>query len=353
MTLPPWPYVSGASGSGMTDDTAAIQAAINAGPAILPPGRYVVRGLDIRPGVPFAGIGATLVPFGSGTVVLGHRNPTVGLQAGFDISGLAFDASGREGCTAIGLYGVGTDARLSGVRIRDIQMDSPFTVGVDLANCVNVSVRDVAISSADIGARMVACADTDLTAMRVQMGRGWGFVIKGAPGAYDEGVRMSGCSTNGQGGGLIVDGQDWGGAVGCSFTTCHLGAMRAIGASNWKLAACEFAPAADAVGITIDQNCTGFSFSAGQISNAMFGAVVHGSGTIFQGMYARDNKNVDIYLLGATRTAINGNMLLSKGVPWSIVEAGGASKTAAAGNVVAGVVAIGGAGSVGMGNVQI
>jgi hypothetical protein len=58
-------YAGGAKGDGTTDDTAAIQAAVNAavpvrGTVLIPPGVYVVTQIELLPGITISGYGATL-----------------------------------------------------------------------------------------------------------------------------------------------------------------------------------------------------------------------------------------------------------------------------------------------------
>lgn len=58
-------YAGGATGNGVTDDTAAIQAAVNAaglvrGTVLIPPGTYVVTSVILKPGIRVSGYGATL-----------------------------------------------------------------------------------------------------------------------------------------------------------------------------------------------------------------------------------------------------------------------------------------------------
>ena len=152
---------------------------------------------------------------------------------------------------------------------------------------------------------------------------GIGFYFTGSAGAFDEGTRLSNCSTNGQAWGLSITGQDWGICTGCSFTTAPNGPMVTSGAcNNWKFVGCEFATgvAPAQPGISLSSESNFFQFSGCLISNSTFGAIMGGTLHTVTGCQFNGNTNVDLYLSSTQHVNIMGSLFNSVGASQSILE---------------------------------
>jgi hypothetical protein len=349
----------GAVGNGVTNDTAAIQSAINAASGVLyfPAGSYLVNSLTLKEGLILYGAGpqATLLLCAANNTSIFYYAAATSIKTGFGVAGMRLLVNGKTNCNAIVIDGTSSAIRCSQIRINDLNIEGTFNNGVYLRYCANTYVSNMFISSVVNGVFIDNCADTDIVSCKVQNGSGSGFYINGGAGAFDEGVRLSSCSTNGQNIGLNINGQDWGDAAACSFTTCPGGALIMASSTNWKFSASEFAtagvsPAQPA--IQINSACSGVSFSSCQISNSYFGAVVSGSKHSFMGCYFVANTNVDLYLLSSLQVSVIGNIFDSTAVAPSVFEVFGADYTACVGNVANGTILLAGTSSINANNVS-
>jgi hypothetical protein len=348
----------GAVGDGITNDTAAIQNAINAafGMLYFPTGSYLVNNLTLKEGLILYGAGpqAALILCAANNTVIFYYGATSSTPTGFGVFGMRLLSNSKTNCSAIVIDGSSSSIRCSQIRINDLNIEGTFSNGIYLRYCANIYISNVFSASVVNGITIDNCADTDIISCKIQSGSGYGFIVNGGSGAFDEGVRLSACSTNGQNIGLYISGQDWGDAAACSFTTCPGGALIMAASTNWKFSASEFAPAGAVpatAAIQIDASCSGMSFSSCQISNSTFGAAVSGSKHSFVGCYFVANSNVDLYLSGSSKVSVNGNIFDSTGVAWSVLEALGADYTACVGNVSNGLITLVGANSISANNV--
>jgi hypothetical protein len=349
----------GAVGNGITNDTTAIQNAINAasGTLYFPAGLYLVNTLTLKEGLILHGAGpqATLLLCAADNTSIFYYTAAAPTKTGFGVAGMRLILNSKLNCNAIVIDGTSSAIRCSQIRINDLNIEGAFNNGVFLRYCANTYISNLFVSGVITGFFIDNCADTDIVSCKVQNGSGNGFYINGGAGAFDEGVRLTSCSTNGQNVGLVINGQDWGDAASCSFTTCPGGALIMTSATNWKFSASEFATAGftpTQPAIQINAACSGVSFSSCQISNSTFGAVVQGEKHSFMGCYFIANNNVDLYLSGSSKVSVNGNIFDSVGVGSSVLEVFGANYTACVGNVANGAISITGANSVNANNVS-
>lgn len=335
----------GAAGDGTTDDTSILQSAINSlttGVVYFPPGNYLMDSVTLKEGVAIrgAGDGSSLLKARSNSINMLTMAASSATKTHVDIRDLKFNGNSKTNVTPIYLDGVSSSNRISYVRLKGLHVTG-CNEGLHLYYCANTNIDQCFVTGTAFGIHLDMCADTDVFGSKVQNGSNAGFYIVGGAGAYDEGVRLIGCSTNGQQIGLWVSGQDWGIANGCSFTTAPGGAALFQSTTNWKINGGEYAvgggtPAA--AGITLDASCSDFTIAGAQIAANTYGLIAGGTRHAITGNNFRANSNVDIYLNGTTKSVVSGNVCDSTGVAWSILEAGAADYNNILGNTVNGTV---------------
>lgn len=339
--------VSLSTGASAAANAATLQAAINAASnttLYLPAGSFQMNAVTLKPGVRLQGKGkeVTRLLCGSNSIsMLSYTAATT--QFYFAIRDIGFEVNSKTGATAISIDGATSAIRVSNVSLWGIEISGAFAQGVDLRFCANSNLTDVFTSLAVSGFVIDNCADTDLLGCKAQNGSGSGFTVVGGAGMFDEGVRLVACSTNGQTYGLIIDGQDWGLASACSFTTCPGGALLTTNSvSNWKFSACDFATAGvtpAAANATLAATTSGFSFAGCQFILGTFGIVMGGTDHTISGCTFHANSNVDIYLNAATGCTVVGNMCKSTTASWSILEVGASDNNTIRANGVAALIA--------------
>jgi hypothetical protein len=357
----------GAVGNGVTDDRVAIQNAIDSissGVVIFPAGSYLIgsngagAGLTLKPNVSlisFEGASVYLLAGANSIKLLNYVNPSsVSIVSNFVISGINLSNNGRTGCTAVSIDGNTTGARCSYIQMSEMRIDGTFSNAIYLKFCANTYMSNLFVSAADVGITLDNCADSDLVNIKVQSGSSYGYQIIGGAGAFDEGTRLSNCSSNGQGYGLYINGADWGICTGCSLTTAPLGALLTNGTNiHWKFTGCEFAVAGLSpanAGVNLSSGCSNFIFIGCLFSLNTFGLILKGSSHIVQGCHFEANINVDLYLDGNTRAIVNGNIFTSTGSTFSVLEVS-SNFTNAIGNINNGTITLSGANSASANNI--
>ena len=360
--------VFGATGDGTTDDRAAIQSAIDSissGVVIFPAGNYLIKtngsgvGLTLKPNVSlisFESASVYLLAGDNSIKLLNYVNPNAStLVSNFVISGINLSSNSKTGCTGINIDGNATAARCSYIQISEMQLNGAFSNGIYLKYCANTYLSNLFVSGTNVGVTLDNCADSDLVNVKVQSGSSYGFQVVGGGGAFDEGTRLSNCSTNGQVYGLYINGADWGICTGCSFTTATSGALITNGTNvHWKFTGCEFAVAGGSpanAGINLNSGCTDFIFIGCVISLNTFGMVLRGNLHIVSGCSFEANSNVDLYLDGNSKAVVSGNIFTSTGVSQSVLEAS-SNYTNAIGNINNGTISLSGANSASANNIN-
>jgi Pectate lyase superfamily protein len=372
----------GAKGDGTTDDRTAIQNAINSltsGVVVFPTGSYLIGssggvGLTLKPGVDLVALGGsnvTLLPSTNGTSVLYYLNPTTNtLQSNFVIKGINFSANSKTSCNAIYINGNVSGARCSNIRISDSTItgfSDSSGYGINLVYCANTFITNVFFSTCYTGIYTSNCADTNMNDTMALNGGGNGFYFTGTNSPFNEGYRLTGCSTNGQAVGIYINGCDYGVVSACSFTTCAQSttpsAGTAFASNHWKFVNCEFSVAGTGTyasgfpGFTIGaastgvSACTRFAFVGCQFLLNTFGLVLNGTNHVVNGCLFSNNTNVDISLNSTAYVAITGNQCDSGTVGYSVFE-NGSSNTLVVGNVVRKQISLGGSGSTAASNIS-
>lgn len=346
------------AGASAAANAATLQAAINAATdttLFLPAGDFVIDAVTLKPGVALRGRGkhATRLLCGSNSINMLSYTAVTSIKTDFAIRDMGFETNGKTGAFAIKLDGNTSAIRISQVLMQNLEFNGAFTTGISLKYCANSTLLDILASNCTNGFTIDNCADTDVIECRAQNGSGIGFYVNGGAGAFDEGVRMQSCSTNGQAYGLYVNGQDWGCAVGCSFTTSPSGSLVMISSTNWKFTGCEFAVAGGtpaSPGALVDSNCTDLIFTGCHFVLNTFGITLAGARHSVTGCTFKANSNTDIYVT-ATHAVIANNICHSTGVASSIAAATPENYGNFQGNVTNGTVTKFGANSVAANNI--
>ena len=350
----------GAYGNGINDDTVAIQNAFNAANGLavyIPSGTYIVsatmtvpRGASIFGDGPISSI---LQPAASGISVFNLTNNTPGIINGPQVSNLGFAlpfGSPLTGINAINMRGTSINQRINFCTFDNISVFASavngFACALNMELCVNTHVSNCRFTFANFGVSLLNCADSNISNVDVQLGNNAGFAFTGGiGGAYAEGARVIGCSTNGQQIGAAITNQFWGEMTGCSFTTSPGGSVIVNGGGNWQINSCEFSTALMGGGFGTTPNVSIVNASANVGVNGCFLAI--GTFGIYtdasQFITISDNKfannaNVDIYVNNSTQVAVSGNICESTIVPQSIVEGGSSNYNIVSNNIVSGTV---------------
>lgn len=348
------------SGASASANTTTLQNAINAASQAtlhLPAGSFALNAVTMKPGVALRGAGkhATRLLCGSNSItMLGYTASAT--QWHFSIRDIGFDVNAKTGATAISLDGGSSSFRLVNVTLLNIEVQGAFAQGVDVRFCAATHMSDVFTSQAVDGIVIDNCADTDLLGCKAQNGTGIGFKVIGGGGAFDEGIRLVGCSTNGQHIGIQIDGQDWGLVSACSFTTCPGGALITLNTTNnWKFSACDFAVAGGTPAVPnvmMSAGSQGYSFVGCQSILGTQGIYVQGSKHTFSGNFFLANSSIDLWLVNATDCAVTGNQFSSTTSPWSVLESGTADQNDISGNQAVGLQVLVGENSLALKNVN-
>ena len=312
-------------------NAATLQGEINAhagtgGVMELPDGHFLLDPVTLAPNVPLMGLspyGTILLATQPSVTMLGYL-ATTSVKTNFEVSKIGFNNNGFSGVTGIKIDGNTSAIRCSKQRLLDLDFEGAFANAIYGRYMANSWIERIWASGCVNGITTDNCSDSDLASCKVQNGSGYGYKAIGGPGAFDEGLRWINCSTNGQAIGAIVDGQQWGVADDCSFTTCSGGAMQILNAaSNWKFGDCEFSVAGASpaqANVVTSSASTDIQFDNSLFAIGTFGAVLRGTRNKISNSIFKANSNVDIYLDAANDCSVLGNTCDSTGVPWSIYE---------------------------------
>jgi len=338
----------GAVGDGVTDDTAALQAAINAmgdanGRALyLPQGTYkITQSLDFSnvPGGRFSiyGAGGTLSTIEvAANNVAAIRFTGVGSTLA-QISDLGFTTSSPSlsGTTAISLSGTTVTSYIANANISNINIVG-YSTGISLTDTLTSTIANVTIvdSAANgVGVALMRAGMTSLSNVIVGPGvtgsSSIGFLVQGGLNAtsLSEGVFMTNCVTNGPNIGLKIVDQHFGTATGCSFTSDPRGAVVStntpggIGTAAWAFSTCEFNASPTTPAVLMDPLASYCQFSNSFEYASLYGLDLQGVNYTVTGNEFVLNSAGDILLDGAGAANISSN-ICDSGTPatFSIME---------------------------------
>jgi hypothetical protein len=331
--------------TGVTDCSTALQAAVDSiskGVVFLPAGIYLINtGIIVPAQVRIVGesMGSTTVNAGANSMTLFTWAVTGTTKFFFGIERVALSGNAKTSVTGIDIHGTTSSIRASNVGINDMYLTS-MAVGIDLELCANVDIMNIQMAACTVGYRQTNCADVDLSMIQVQNGTSYGFHIIGSTGgtAYDEGFRMTNCSTNGQGYGMLAVDMDFGDVAACSFTTCVSGPpCKLENCTQWNFVASEFA-AADAtpptyVGLQFDNTCDSCTVNGCNFLLNGYGLLPSGQKHAISGNRFSDNDVRDIFLSNTLYSCVTGNVMASTGPASSLTEAGTSNYNLINGNV--------------------
>jgi hypothetical protein len=221
-----------------------------------------------------------------------------------------------DGVSGIRSFGTGPTVRPNRLTIDNVNVANGER-GYECNFSSNTKVINFSTAGSKTGIYQEDCADNDYTNVSVQLGSDWGFVFRHVyAGTYNEGTRCVNCSTNGQQGGVHIDGADWVNISNSSFTT-----SRGIGAAlidnyamNWSIDNSEFASTGDVTplvnGIHVTAGSEGGNLSDSKFILNAFGAVISADNTRITGNVFADNYNVDLVSSGSNNI-IHDNLVTS------------------------------------------
>lgn len=328
----------GADATGTVSSSAAIQAAIDAayadggGLVEIPAGAYLLTAeLETYPTVTIRGAGRRVTRLLANTNGMRMIFCDTTTNAGVVIRDMTLLGNGKSAVTGVKLHGLSkaNGERISNIFLSDLELFGTATelaTGIDLKFCVNVKLSSIWISLTTTGISSDNSADVDMSSITVQNGSGTGISIigDGAAGvgySQDEGYRLVGCNTNGQAVGLSIDGQDWGTASSCSFTTAPDGALVMAGSQTWRFSGCEFSASTFAVVQVVPatyssvvRNPYGVQFTGCNISIGTWGMLLNGDEHVVSGCTFTACSANDLFMgnAGTTRyCSITGNTFSS------------------------------------------
>lgn len=210
-------------------------------------------------------------------------------------------------------------------RIDRVTLKNLFTIdiagnAIDLYLSSNNTIETVKTTACDNGLYLENCTDTDVSNCSFQTDVGFGIYILGGPGAFDEGVRLSNCSTNAQTNGLYIENQSWGSVTNSSFTTTTSGSSEGypvslVNTQDWQFTGCQFASAAPSTtyaNFMMDSNCSNIQIGSCFFALAAYGISTSASGCALTGNSFYGNTTADLHLRAtATGNTITGNTFKS------------------------------------------
>lgn len=371
------PYL--AKGDGVTNDTAAVQAALTsaAGREMkLPAGTYLIDTVTAASSSLIYGASSgTILISRSGGNVLTCTTQAVSITVrDMAIYGQNYLSGGSATGNGLAFQSTVTTARPSNMTMIGLDMRG-FAVAISQKLCANTILQNLFLTHNSAGVVIDTCADTDLNGIKVQNdpargdNTGPAFTFKNTllTGAFNEGIRAVSLSSNGQWSGVLGQDQDFLVGAACSFTTCLTNAVVVEGCTNWKVSAWEIDPASAFASLlvqsgTITSGRTGYSsqlaFDAIQCAGGTYGALISGLQIAVRGVFTGNSINdlaivIDPTTMSASKAvSLVGNVCNST-VTNSIAEGSGNDYNMIVANLTRGATATTGTHTVAVNNLVV
>lgn len=367
----------GAQGDFLTDDTVAVQnavdAAIASGPAAVyfPAGSYRLGTIEIAAGLAIVGDGEGITEIytrDSGQTIFNYQE-TVATSTYISISQISFISLYANLGTAISIDGTDSSIRVIYIRITDCFF-ALLDKATHLKFCANIWLNNLQSQACVSPYYIDTCGDVNLNSCHAQNGTGYGytFVQSESPRTpASEGQRLVNCETNGQKG-IYAEEIHWGHVVGGSFTSGYPAnvvatpsadpMVKLVNCAAWRVTGADISfagigavPGFWGAGMETDSQCDSIQITGCYFALNTKAVVLDGKRNAINGCVITTNGTSDIEIPGLY-TVINGNSCASA-VLTNILESGAANYNNFVGNVCSGTpgLAITGANSVQTSNI--
>lgn len=343
--------------SGTTDNTTLIQNAINsvsAAEIYFPPGTLKVSNLVMKAGVSVRGAGVNKTYFipAAGSIPVFKYNAATTVSD-FNMSDMTITSGAFSGVTAVLIDGTDSVKRCNRIKLKNMYLSGTgLSKGIHLKYSFNITLADIDQSLVVDAFTLENCSIASLYNCTAMGGSGKGFnFIGGDVSAIDEGIKLFGCSTDGQALGMQMSAHDWGVMTACSFRNATTGTLVISNSSNWDIGSSEFYPSSAYPCANVDALSQFIGFNNCKFISGSYGVNNGGTLVTISGCRFKNNSNVDIFVTG-TKSVVTGSTLLSTTFANSIVESGSANSNLYVGNILVSNVVTLGTNSVSVNNLK-
>ena len=336
---PPTLKQFGAKGDGVTNDSAAVQNALNLGQHIrATPGDYIVAGLFAPSNVWLQGDGTSAAELIAATTSTPVLTSATGTEGTIIVSDVAFVGPGgaAPAGTAISFTGSSTASPLQNVRVTNcfffgfttsvnVQNTSfGFFSGLNSENCISPYINNQSSNT----------SWDDCLAQNAGGTGSYAFEVAGSLGNGN--VLVRGLQAVNQGGGILGSNATRVAVSTAQITGNTQTAVSLIGGcSVWEITGSQLLAMSTSVsGLFCDTSSSNVTFAGNNVSGSSFGIYVGGTNIAVTGNVLTGNTSRDITIGGTGSTHINvtGNICASSTTGSSIAELTGSDYSLIIGN---------------------